>query len=171
MDKTTLFNTIQSEYTRLNALIAPLSERQLCAPRFDEGWSVKDIMAHTAAWEQICSRWLDEAVRGVTPQPLEELDRKSNERIYQEYRDFSLEEVQEFFQRAHQQFLTCVARLAQAFSEEDLNMSHRFAWTDAWSGSSLLAVIADNSYEHYQDHSQQIRQRLETLSGEEEHGA
>lgn len=32
--------------------------------------------------------------------------------------------------------------------------------TESWPGHSLIAVIADNSYEHYQDHAEQIRHRL-----------
>jgi hypothetical protein len=39
-----------------------------------------------------------------------------------------------------------------------------FAWTEHWPGFSLLAVIADNSYEHYQDHAQQIRRWLDTMA-------
>ena len=56
MEKTTLLNTIQSEYAHFESLIAPLSEEQLCTPTFEGGWSIKDIMAHIAIWEQLCTR-------------------------------------------------------------------------------------------------------------------
>ena len=161
MDKTTLLNTIQTEYTQFESTIAPLSETQLCTPPFKGEWSIKDIMAHVATWEQICTRWLEEVVHGGTPQPSERLDRESNARIYRGNRDRSLAEVQELFRYAHQQFLHQVNLLVQTFSEEDLNVPHRFAWTEAWPGSSLIAVIADNSYEHYQDHAQQIHRWLD----------
>jgi hypothetical protein len=98
----------------------------------------------------------------VTPQPSERLDDQSNDRIYRENRDRSLVEVQELFHYAHQQFLQQVDLLAQALSEEDLNAPHRFAWAEPWPGYSLVAVIADNSYEHYYDHAQQISRRLAT---------
>ena len=55
MDKTTLLNTIQTERARFEALIAPLSEAQLCSPTLDGQWSIKDIMAHIAEWELICA--------------------------------------------------------------------------------------------------------------------
>lgn len=161
MDKTTLLNMIQTEYAQFESLIAPLNETQLCTPSLEREWSIKDIMAHIAVWEQICARWLEEFLRGETPQPSERLDYESNNRIYRENRDRSLAEVQELFHQAHQQFLHQVNLLAQTLSEEDLNASHRFAWTEAWPGSSLIAVIADNSWEHYQDHAQQIRRRLQ----------
>ncbi|MBA2286507.1 MAG: ClbS/DfsB family four-helix bundle protein [Ktedonobacteraceae bacterium] len=162
MDKTTLLNTIQTEYAHFESLVAPLNEAQLCTPLTAEDWSIKDIMAHIAVWEQICARWLEEFLRGVTPQPAERLDQGSNERIYRENRDRPLAEVQELFQSAHQQFLHQVNQLFHTLSEEDINASQRFAWTESWPGASLIAAIADNSYEHYYDHAQHIRRLLDS---------
>lgn len=164
MDKTTLLNTIQAEYTPLESLVAPLTEAQLCAEPPDGEWSIKDIMAHVAVWEQLCARWLEEFLRGVMPQPSERIEDGVNARIYRENHDRSLAEVQQLFHDAHQQLLQQVNLIAQTLSEEDLNGSQRFAWTQHWPGYSLLAVIADNSYEHYQDHAQQIRRRLDSPS-------
>ncbi|MBA2681628.1 MAG: ClbS/DfsB family four-helix bundle protein [Ktedonobacteraceae bacterium] len=161
MDKTALLNTIQTEYTRFESIIAPLNEMQLCTPYFEGEWSIKDIMAHIATWEQICTRWLEKVIYGGTPEPSERLDPESNDQIYRENQNRSLTDVQEFFHYAHQQFLHQVNLLVQTLSEEDLNTPHRFAWTDAWPGSSLTAVIADNSYEHYHDHAQQIHRWLD----------
>lgn len=164
MDKTALLNMIQTEYTHFELLIAPLQETQLCTAPFEGEWSIKDIMAHIAVWEQLCTRWLEDFVRGVTPQPSERLDVESNDRIYRENRDRSLAEVRELFHHAHQQFLYQVDLLTQTLSEEDVNTSHRFAWTESWPGSSLIAVISDNSYEHYRDHAEQIRHWLDTIA-------
>ncbi|GAC1381470.1 MAG: hypothetical protein NVS4B7_13090 [Ktedonobacteraceae bacterium] len=163
MDKTTLLNTIQTEYSHFETLIAPLSETQLCTATLAGQWSIKDILAHIAVWEQLCTRWLEEFLSGQTPQPSERLDDESNDRIYLANRDRSLQEVQQLFHHAHQQFLQQVTLLSQTLTEEDLNGSDRFAWTASWPGHSLVAVIADNSYEHYQDHAQQIRHWLDTL--------
>ena len=157
MDKTSLMNMIQTEFAQFESLIAPLSEEQLCKVPFKGEWSIKDIMAHIAVWEQICTRWLDECARGETLHPSERVDIESNDRIYRENRDRPLAEVQELFHQAHQQFLHQVDLLFLTLPEEEINASHRFAWTEAWPGSSLIAVIADNSYEHYYDHAQQIR--------------
>jgi hypothetical protein len=167
MDKTTLLNTIQTEYAHFQSIIAPLNETQLCSAPLGGEWSIKDIIAHIAVWEQLCTRWLEEFLRGVTPQPSEMLDNASNDQIYREHQDHSLAEAQELFRYAHQQFLYQVNLLTQAVSEEDLNAPHRFAWTEPWPGNSLIAVIANNSYEHYQDHAQQIQRRLDPLEGTE----
>ena len=161
MDKATLLNTIQTARARFEELLAPLSEAQLCSSTLEGEWTIKDIMAHIAEWELICARWLEEFLRGETPQPSERLDMESNDRIYQKYRDRSLAEVRRLFDSAHQQFLRQVNLLAEAYSENDLNAAHRFAWTESWPGFSLIAAIADNSYEHYQDHGEQIRRWLD----------
>lgn len=161
MDRTTLLNTIQTEYARFVSLIAPLSEVQLCATGSEGQWSIKDIMAHVAVWEEICARWLEEFLRGEIPQPSERLDQYSNERIYLENRNRSLLEVRELMRSTHEQFLHQIDLLTQKFSEEDLNAAHRFTWTESWPGYSLISAIADNSYEHYQDHTQHIRHLLD----------
>jgi len=161
MDKTALLDTIQTEYAHLESLVAPLNETQLCATPLDGEWTIKDIMAHVAVWEQICARWLEDFLRGVTPQPAERVEDGVNDRIYRENRDRSLAEVQELFHHAHQQLLQQVGLLTQTLSEEDLNGPQRFAWTEHWPGYSLIAVIADNSYEHYQDHAQHISRLLD----------
>ena len=161
MDKTTLLRTIQTEYAHLESLIAPLSEAQLCASSSEEQWSIKDILAHIAVWEQICAGWLEEFLRGETPNPSERLDMDSNNRIYRENRDRSLSEVRQLMRSTHKQFLHQVDLLTQTYFEEDLNATHRYAWTESWPGYSLIAAIADNSYEHYQDHAQHIRHLLD----------
>jgi hypothetical protein len=128
-----LLNTIQTERTNFESLIAPLSEAQLCTATLEGQWSIKDILAHIAAWERICTGWLEEFVRGETPHPEYLFNEPQNERIYQQYRDLSLEEVQGMFHHAYQQFLQQVTVLTQAFTTEDLNAPHRFAWTEhAW---------------------------------------
>jgi hypothetical protein len=43
---------IASGHQRLHDAIAPLSDEQLQAPVLDGGWSVKDVMAHLAIWDQ-----------------------------------------------------------------------------------------------------------------------
>jgi hypothetical protein len=164
MDKKTLMDTIQKEYAQFESLIAPLTEAQLCKVPFEGEWSIKDIMAHIAAWEQLCTKWLAESVRGETPNPSERNDMESNYRIYRDNRDRPLKEIQELFKYTHKQFLHQVDILFQTLTEEDINVSDRFAWTESWPGSSLIAAIADNSYEHYYDHTQQIRNWINKIN-------
>jgi hypothetical protein len=43
---------IAAGHKRLQDAIAPLSDEQLQAPVLDGGWSVKDVLAHLAVWDQ-----------------------------------------------------------------------------------------------------------------------
>jgi hypothetical protein len=168
MDKTALLDTIQTEHANLEALIAPLGETQLCSPSLEEGWSIKDILAHIAIWERLCTGWLEQFLQGQTPQFSEEiLTGRVNDRIFLENRNRPLHEVQEDFRQIHERFLQKVTLLVLGHAEEEINTPHRFAWTEPWQGwvepqgHSLIAIIADNSFHHYRDHAQQIRRGLD----------
>jgi hypothetical protein len=161
MDRTTLLDTIQKEHAKFEEIVALLNEEQLCSPTLEGQWSVKDIMAHIAVWERLCAGWLEEFKRGTMPNPAEMTEVGVNERIYLENRDRSLQEVEEMFHSAHEQFVQQVDMLAQALTEGDLNAPGRFAWTEIWPGHSVIAAIANNSYEHYQDHGEQVRRWIE----------
>ncbi|HNP86424.1 MAG TPA: ClbS/DfsB family four-helix bundle protein, partial [Kouleothrix sp.] len=50
--KAELLERIRSSYAALNALVLQLSTAQLTQP-IDTTWSVKDMLAHITAWEQI----------------------------------------------------------------------------------------------------------------------
>ena len=50
-DTEELLARIANGWATLNQRIAPLSSAQLTAPGPDDGWSVKDHLAHLATWE------------------------------------------------------------------------------------------------------------------------
>ena len=154
MNKTDVLETIQSAHTSLEELLAPLSERQLCTATLEGQRSIKDILAHIAAWERLCADSIAELVHGELPSLPAEDDDTRNEQILLENRDRSLHEVQGDFRDAYQQLLRQVGVLFQTLPEEDLNDPHRFPWLE---GHSLLAFIAGNSYDHYGEHAEQIR--------------
>ena len=89
-------------------------------------------------------------------------DSDANERIFHENQNRSLQEVQENFSHTYQTFLRQVQDLIQMISVEELNSPqiwlHQLTWLH---GQSLVGLIADNSYDHYRDHGQQIRTWLD----------
>ena len=164
MNKTDVLKTIQSAHTSLEELLAPLSETQFCTATLEGQRSLKDILAHIAAWERLCADSIAELVHGELPSLPEEDDDTINEQILLENRDRSLHEVQGDFRDAYQQLLRQVGVLFQTLPEEDLNDPHRFPWLE---GRSLLAFIAGNSYDHYGEHAEQIRAWLHASKGQE----
>ena len=159
MNKTDVLNTIQSAHASLEELLASLSESQLCIPTLEGQRSIKDILAHIAAWERLCAGWIEAFLHGEAPDMPDEDDDTINERIFQENRTRPLHEVQEDFQVTYQQFLGQVQALFQILTEEDLNDPNRFSSLE---GRSLLALVAGNSYDHYHEHAEQVRSWLHT---------
>src|SRR5512133_1594906 len=50
---------LREQFERWEELLASLSEEQITAPHFDRDWSIKDVMAHLWAWQQISSARLE----------------------------------------------------------------------------------------------------------------
>lgn len=158
----TILETIQAERASLDALLAPLNAQQLCVATLDGERSIKDILAHIAAWEALCAEWIETFLHGQSPHILDVADTDDfNEQLFQEHRNRSLPEVQEYSRIAYQHLLQQVQALTQAFSEADLYAEHRFAWAEPWPGHSLVAIIAGNSFTHYREHYEEIGAWLE----------
>lgn len=165
MNKRELFETIRRQRTALESLLAPLSETQLCTPTLEGQRSIKDVLVHLAYWEQLCAQWIEDFLDGRTPQTPDEDDDTVNERIFLANRNLPLSEAQKLSSQAYRRLFTQLEVLTQTISDEDLNAPHRFAWAEPWRGHSLLAVIAANSYDHYQGHIQQIQAWIHRTQG------
>lgn len=162
LDKMQVLEAMQSERVYLESLIAPLSDEQLCLAALDGQRSVKDVLAHIAAWERRCVGWIETGLHGETPSlpeagyEWEDID-GLNEKTFQENLDRSLQDVLADSHQAYELLLAEVHRL----SEADLTEPRRFAWTEG--GTSLVPYVAANSYEHYHEHAEQIREWIEKV--------
>jgi len=65
-----------------------------------------------------------------------------------------LDDVQSDYRQSYQQILA----LVHALSEDDITNPQRFSWTNE---RTLVPYIAASTYEHYQEHIEQIRGWLE----------
>jgi uncharacterized protein (TIGR03083 family) len=158
-DKATLLALIRQERAGLATLIAGLDAAQWTAPAMGNGWSIKDLLAHIAAWESLALGWIAAGVRGENPAvpapglTWDDLDRL-NAQIYAANRDRSRAEVQAEAQRSYAAFLV----LVESLSEPDIVEPGRFTWAK---GGNIVGPIAANSYEHYQEHGDEIRAWLD----------
>jgi len=130
-------------------------------------WSIKDIVAHIAAYEQYIGDRLNEILHGETYVPrkthnaldafIDEFgypdfgsplldDDTANAWVFEKYRNISLEDI---VAQEIQAFNAIVAAL-EALSE-DMIKRH-----------NLLDRVADNTYHHYQEHIRDIRAWLRT---------
>lgn len=158
MSKSQLIMEIQSEREQLEETLAQIDQERLTEPGAQDGWSVKDILAHIVAWETLMVGWVETTLRGDDPQvsfqdETWDLD-QFNEGLYQENRHKPLEQVLAEFHASYPRALG----VAQAVPEEDLFDPHRFPWR---AGKPLWQLVAGNTSYHYKEHNQALRAWLE----------
>ncbi len=150
MNKPELLDALARDWGELESLIASLDEATMLTPQLDDGWSVKDVLAHIAVWEARCASWLESVARGITPERPEVKDvDASNAHDYAAAKDATLASVLQQSRDAH----AAMVHAVEALSEADLADETRFGWP-TWQ------MASSNSDEHYREHIEQIRALL-----------
>jgi uncharacterized protein (TIGR03083 family) len=153
---TALLQHIHAERARLDALVLGLDDTALTAAGPGNGWSAKDILLHVAFWERRMAYALRAAKRGEDPWPDggveggQETDRL-NERAYEAARAMSASEARVL---ARESFAEAVAAIS-ALADDDLHNPEGL--TQAL-GEPTLTIIAENTYEHYEEHLPALEQ-------------
>lgn len=151
--KEELLEKIRNSYDVFSTLLSSLNEAQLTEPGVNDGWSVKDNIAHLSAWQRRQMVYNEAVYKGVesgNPTPGMSLD-EINEMYYRQNKDRSLAEVLAEFHESVRQFRESI----EALTDEQLNAP--VPWLD---NRSLIAYIASNSYEHYKEHIEIIQHWL-----------
>jgi hypothetical protein len=153
--KAVLLDRMQTGYTELEALLAPLSQTQMTTSDSNDPWSIKDHIAHFTIWQSYLLEQLQGILLNTRPRVfmpgLSTVD-EVNERFYYGYKDHPLAEVLMAFCASYQRVLATV----EALSEEALNAP--FRWRE--DVPSVWSLIAEVTYEHYQEHGETIRHGL-----------
>ena len=58
-----IMSALREQFEQWEILLAGLSEEQILAPSFDLDWSIKDMIAHLWAWQQISSVRLESGLQ------------------------------------------------------------------------------------------------------------
>lgn len=153
--KANLVERMQAGYQQLEAILAPLSEAQMTSPTVNGTWSIKDNLAHLTTWQNYVLAHVQGVLVNKEPPPfmpgLSNED-EINERVYQENKDRPLAEVLADFRASYQRILDTV----QATSEEILKAPT--PWSQ--SRNPLWFSIVGNTFEHYAEHSNTIKNWL-----------
>jgi hypothetical protein len=146
VNKQELTKRIQSDRARLDALVGGLDDAEIVEPALEQGWSVRDVLAHISAWERLCADWLRAAARDETPERPEvrQVD-EFNAATFAANRHRPLADVRAESAASYAAILAAV----EATSEAELASDARFGWP-GWQLASA------NSDEHYREHSAQI---------------
>ncbi len=161
--KAELLDRMRTGREAWDALIARISAGELTQPALPNGWSVKDLIAHVAAYENWTAAQVRAASENRPPTDMElygveelppdpegwDLDRQ-NAAIYAQYQDMPLEDVTAFSERAFADLIGAIDGVAEA----DLAAPDAQSWTN---GTSLLAIIPGQCYGHYEQHVDDVR--------------
>ena len=161
--KTELIRLVNQEREALETILSRASPSQMTQTGVENNWSIKDILAHIAAWERLMCRWLEAAMHGLTPdrpQTDSDIDR-INARLYRANRDQPLAEVMAGFRAAYRRALEVI----QSVPEEMLFDPHYFEWRG---GSPLWHMVGGNTFWHYRDHRQTIQAWLAADGGNQD---
>ncbi len=121
---------LESERERLEEAIAALEPGRMLEGGVVGEWSVKDVLAHLADWEEHMLEWVDaarrgERVRGPEPGLNWRQLKQFNARVYERHRGERLDEMVEYFRTAHARFMEMVA----AMPEEEMLAPGRYPFT------------------------------------------
>ncbi len=115
-------------------------------------WTPKEILAHIAVWNDVCSSYLEELDQGRPISLHQETTQEINARTWERDRHLSASQVRAQETASFQQVLDHVRQL----DEDLLNRELRGPWPEITESMPLYKVIGIDTYEHYQQHNQDI---------------
>ena len=147
--KAELLERIPRARAALEETITRLSESELDAAG-PEGWSVKDHLAHIAAWERmIVAHLRDGSAHAVvqmdeTTYAAKTLD-ELNEAIYQQHKDLPPARALADFRQAHREILGLLEGMDEAAFWKPY-------WPDDPERRPVMDKVAGDTYRHYLEH-------------------
>jgi hypothetical protein len=159
MEKAQLLQRIEGSWATLDELTTGLSQPQLTTTG-PEGWSVKDHLAHVAAWNLSLVALLEgrdrDAAMGVWDVPNAEVD-VVNDLLHRRYLDLVVDEVEALQTGSRQMVREALAKLR----DEDLSRPYGYFQpneTRPDSDRPVLEWITGNTNEHADEHVGYIRE-------------
>lgn len=157
---------LREQFERWEGLLANLSEEQIVAPEFDFNWSVKDVIAHLWAWQQISIARVEGGLHDREPnypkwiveliENWEESADQVNAVTFERNHAKTWSEVYDNWQTGFLRLL----ELSREISERDLLDGDRYVWLKGYS----LAFILVASYDHHQEHYEKLTDWLKEHS-------
>jgi hypothetical protein len=148
--KRALLAEMDTEWAIIERQCFSLSETDMVNPGTKGEWSVKDILAHLAAWEKYLLDRLGYVLSGQLPiypvmTSMEDVNR-FNARVYAENKDRPLASVVIEFRSLYKG----VMAVLEALDDDQLAQPYTYDFPD--DELSLLQLIRANTCEHYREH-------------------
>jgi hypothetical protein len=140
---------LERAWAEHRAAVEAVPEEDASRPGVVEEWSVKDTMGHIAFWAHRAAETLaavnagrpEDIPRGEGPNWVDEW----NDREYQARRDRAYSETRGDWVTAHEAARSALASTPEARLEEEHGTG------------KIIAYFAGDTYEHYDEHTRQIR--------------
>ena len=154
---------IESSWNVLVALVGQIQDAGGLTKVGADGWTVKDHLAHIAAWEHSLLALIEGRDRslgmGLT-EPLEGID-AINEAVRKLHESDTAEEALGYFRASHLQLVTALDKL----SDGDLQKPYsHYQPSDPDEERPVIGWVGGNTYEHYAEHIAWINQLLSESS-------
>lgn len=162
MNKTQFLAILRSERENLDRIIDAVGMHRMDSAGVSGSYSTRDVIAHLTAYEQALVTWLKEGKAGrvyvdpVLDQP--DLDAR-NAIVHEASKHRSADEIITSFRTTCDELEECVRLL----TDEELTNAEVTAWlvVPRWQQQrELWTCIADDSYEHQQEHIPDIERWL-----------
>ena len=143
-----IFDKIEVGYNEIIRLYRSVPVTAVLEESLPNGWSVKDVLAHIAAWEWRCASLLDASHNTkalLKAQP--DVDALNRE-IYEARKEWGWEEVEYDFRAAHQTLLEAIRQLPPRQLDDEF----------------VQRTIADETWEHYDEHLGDLRRWRQRLN-------
>lgn len=116
-------------------------------------WTVKDIYAHLLWHEREMLNWLRAGRFEGSPLWNQPLDAR-NRAIWEESRDLPADDVRQASRDVHEALVKTIETLS------DAQLNEASQWPGMPADWTPWQILADNTYLHYQDHAQDLKQFL-----------
>ena len=154
---------LREQFDQWEELLMSLSEEELTAPQFDLDWSIKDVIAHLWAWQQISIARMEAGVHDSQPdypgwilsigKDWEEDANLVNALTFDANHEKPWSEVYQNWRTGYLQFLDSGNKIP----ERTLLDSDKYSWLKGYS----LAFILVASYDHHQEHLEKLHKWLD----------
>ena len=154
---------LREQFESWEDLLVSLSEEQINTPYFDFDWSVKDVIAHLWAWQQISIARVQAGVLDKEPQypewivsigeDWEESADRVNALTFENNHGKPWSDIYQSWRAGFLGFL----EVGNEISERNLLDGDRYPWLKGYS----LAFILVASYDHHQEHLEKLTDWLQ----------
>ena len=156
-DKSTMLAQTNRAWWRLQKALAGLAQIEMTGIHIENNWTVKDIIAHITFWERNLLDWLRQAEQGQSPNLpaagfTDEIIDRMNEENYHKHAQRFIHDVLADAAEVHEALMDALLRLP-----EDPDDARYKVWHN---GKPPWALIAGNTYAHYEEHLQSIEAYL-----------